>query len=93
MAEADDQHDEPVVVNLVDDPIVTDPHPIHPLLTLERDTPRRTRFVREKIDRSPDPLLLAPREPSERLHRSPGDLDFVLAHASPKSALTSSQGT
>lgn len=34
VAAADDQHHEPVVVNLVDDPIVTDPHPIHAVLPL-----------------------------------------------------------
>lgn len=93
MAEADDQHDEPVVVNLVDNPIVTDAHPIHAVLPLEGDTPRRPRFVCEEIDRGPNPLLLAPWELSKRLDGSPGDLDFVVAHASPKSALTSSQGT
>ena len=93
MAEANDQHDEPVVVNLVDDPIVTDAHSIHAVLPLEGDTPRRSRFVCEEIDRSPNPLLLAPWELSKRLDGSPGDLDFVAAHASPKSALTSSQGT
>lgn len=51
------------------------------ILPREGDAPRRTRFVCEKVDRSPNPLLLAPWEPSERLHRSPGDLDFVSAHA------------
>ena len=93
MAEADDQHDEPVVVNLVDDPVITDAHPIHTVLSFEGDTTRRSRFVCEEIDRSPNPLLLAPWELSKGLDGSPGDRDFVVAHAIPKSALTSSQGT
>jgi len=39
MADPDGQHDEAVVVNLVDDPIVTDPNPIRAVLPLEGDTP------------------------------------------------------
>jgi hypothetical protein len=93
MADADDQYDEPVVMNLVDDPVVTDAHPIHTVLSFEGDTPRRSRFVCEEIDRSSNPLLLAPWELGKRLDGSPGNRDFVVAHASPKSALTSSQGT
>ncbi len=93
MANADDQHDKPVVLNLVDDPIVTYAHPIHAVLPLEGDAHRRSRFVCEELNRSPDPLLLAPGELSKRLDGSSGDLDLVAAHTSPKSAFTSSQGT
>lgn len=61
MTETNDQHDEPVVMNLVDDPVLTDSHPIRALLAFERDTPRGARFVCEKIDRRPDSLLLTTR--------------------------------
>lgn len=47
MTDPNDEHDEVAIVHLVDDPVVTDPHPIRTLLALQRNTPRWTRLVRE----------------------------------------------
>jgi len=59
MTHADHEHDETIVVHLVDDPVVTDPNPVGAVLALEGHTPRWTRLVRQQVNRCSDPLLLA----------------------------------
>jgi hypothetical protein len=45
MAHADHEHEEPAVVHLIDDPVVTDPNSVGAVLALEGHTPRWTRLV------------------------------------------------
>lgn len=93
MTDPDDEDDETIVMHLVDDAVVANPNPIRPLLALEGNAPRWARLVCENLDGSPDSLLLTPRKSGEGLHRATSDLDLAPAHASPRSALTSSHGT
>lgn len=45
MTHAHHEHDEAIVVHLVDDPVVTDPNSVGAILALEGHAPRWTRLV------------------------------------------------
>lgn len=93
---ADLQHldDEAVVVHVVDDPVVTSANPIGRHFTDELGATRWTWIVGKELDDRPDTLLVPSRKAGEDFGSSAGDLDLVTpCHASPRSALTSSQGT
>jgi len=93
VADADDLHDQPVVDDVVDDAVVARTNPIRAILTRQLDAARWSWVIRKQIDRGAHPLLVGSRQPLKSPHRPAGDLDTVaLAHANPRSALTSSQG-
>ncbi len=58
MAYPDDEYDEAIIVDLVDDAVVADPHSICTIVALEGNARWRTRLVRQEVDRSPNSLLL-----------------------------------
>ena len=60
VTDPDDVDQEHVVEDLVDDPVVADPDPVHRVLARYRDAVGRPRVVSEKIECRADPLLLAP---------------------------------
>ena len=57
MANADHLYEQSVVVDLVDDPVVTDAYSVHVRFTHQSDASRRPWFAGEKVDNRPDPLL------------------------------------
>ena len=93
MTHAYNVNDEAGVNDFEEDSEVADSHPVHRVFSGEFGAARRSRFVREQVDRCSDPLLILAREFGERLYRSPGDLDRVAAHWRPSIAFTSSHGT
>lgn len=58
VAKADHLYEQPVVVDFVDEPVVTGTHSVHVRFTYQSDASRRPRFAGEQIDNRPDPLLL-----------------------------------
>jgi len=58
VADAYDVDDEVVVDDLIDDPEVTDSHPVGRTLTAENNAPRRPRLVGQQVDRRSDSLLI-----------------------------------
>jgi hypothetical protein len=92
VADTDDLDDEPVVEHLIDDPVITHPHPVSALLTGKRDASRWPRILGQKIDRSPHPLLLLAGQRGNRLGRTSGDINPIRRHVRPRSALTSAHG-
>ena len=93
VADADNLNHNAGIEDLVQDPVVADPNPIHGFLARERYTARGPWFVGQKVDRCAHPLLFPARQLRDRLDSSPRDLDAIVAHASPSADLTSSQGT
>ena len=61
VADADHLYEQPVVVDFVDNPVVTDTHPVHIRFAQHGNAPWRPRFTGEQIDDRPDPLLLVAR--------------------------------
>ena len=93
MADTDHLYYQAGVDDLIQDPVVTDAHPVHGLLTCESDAARGPRLVGQQIYCCSNPVLLLARQPRDGLDCPAGDLDGVPAHSSPSAALTSSQGT
>ena len=93
VADADHLYEQPVVLDFVDDPVVTDTYPVHIRFAHQSNASRRPRFAGEQIDDRPDPLLLIARQKSERLEGSTSDLDPVAVHTNPRSLFACSQGT
>ena len=93
VADADHLYEQPVVVNFIDNPVVTDTHPVRIRFAHYSNASRWPRFTGEQIDDRPDSLLLIPRYKSERLEGSTSDLDPVAVHTNPRSAFACSQGT
>lgn len=93
MSDPDDVDYEPIVEDLVDDPIYPDAHSVSVVLTGQFGGSGRSGVVREEIDGGTNPLLFLTGQPGEGLDRPPGDLDAVATQWRPRSALTSSQGT
>jgi len=86
--------DKAIVVDLVDDPMVTGADSVSELVPGELLAAGRPGIVCEKVDGSTYALLVSSREGGQRLDSSAGDLDVVVpCHTNPRSALTSSQGT
>jgi hypothetical protein len=50
-------YEQPVVVDFVDEPVVTDAYTVHVRFTHQSDASRRPRFAGEQVDNRPDPLL------------------------------------
>ncbi len=80
VADPDDLDHEPVIDDVVHDPVVTYPHPVRRRFTSKLHAARRTWFVRQQVDRCPNPELIRAFKPGDRLDRPAGDLDRVLAH-------------
>ena len=80
MADPDDLDHEPVIDDLIHDPVVADPNPVRRGLAGELDAAGRTWLASKQVDRCPNPELVGAFEPGDRLDRSAGDLDPVLAH-------------
>ena len=93
VADPDHLYEQPVVVDFVDEPVVTDTYPVDVHLAHQSNASRRPRFAGEQVDDRPDPLLLISRQKSERLKGSTRDLDPVAAHTNPRSVFACSQGT
>lgn len=93
VADSDHLYEQPVVVDFIDNPVVTDTHPVHVRFAHQGNASRRPRFTGEQIDDRPDPLLLVTGYKSERLEGSTSDLDPVAVHTNPRSAFACSQGT
>ena len=91
MSDADDVHDEHVVVDLIHDAVVADAHPVDGVLPSQGNTVGRPRVVGEKIQGCSNSLLLSPLEGFQRTSRAPRKPDLV-GHARPRSALTCSHG-
>lgn len=90
-----DPHDvdrQPIVEDLVDDPVRRDTHPVGVVLIGQPSTAGRSGMVPEEIDIGADSLLFLRGQPREGLDRSAGDLHPVASHCRLRSALTSSQG-
>ena len=60
--DAKDQHDQLVIVNLVDDPVLAHPNPIEIVLSLELDRSSGPRTDGKLVDPHRDPPLNGPRE-------------------------------
>ena len=58
VSDSDDLDDEAAVEDLVDDPVVPDPHPIGVGLTSHRHAPRWAWLLGQEIDRRSNPLLV-----------------------------------
>ncbi len=90
---SDDLDQQDLVADLVHDAVVTDADAIHGVFPPHRDAGRRSRILREQLDRRADSLLISPLQRDERLRSTLSDPDFVPgAHVRPRSALTCSQG-
>ena len=48
------------VQDLIQDPVISNPHPIHRVLSLYRHARRRPRAIGQQVESSTDPLLLTP---------------------------------
>src|SRR4051812_46031777 len=92
MAHAHHLHEEPVVVHVIDDPVVAGTDAISMFFTGELATAGWPRVVTEQHDHRSDALLVLARQRAQRLERTAIDLNAI-AHTSPRSALTSSHGT
>jgi hypothetical protein len=93
VTDADDVNHQTSVDDFVEDPVVTDPHPIHRVLPSQFGAAWRPRFACQEVDRGTDPLLFGAWESCDRFHRPSGYLDGVATHSSPSIAFTSSHGT
>jgi hypothetical protein len=93
VANPDHLYEQSVVVDFVDDPVVTDAYSVHIRFTHQSYASRRPRFSGEKVDNRPGPLLFMAWQKSERLEGSTSDLDLVAVHTNPRSAFACSQGT
>ncbi len=61
VADADHLYEQPVVVDFINNPVVTDTHPVHIRFAHQSNASRRPRFTGEQIDDRPNPLLLVTR--------------------------------
>jgi hypothetical protein len=68
---------QPVGEHVIDDAVVTDPHPVGPCFTGEGDTAWWPGVIGEQVDRGSHPLLLLARKRGEGFDCTPGDLDPV----------------
>ncbi len=93
MAETDNVHEETIVEDLVEDPVVPDADSVDRVLAGEFGATRRSGVLGQQVDRRSYPLLVLTRQLGQRLHRSTGDLNRVAAHSSPSIAFTSFHGT
>jgi hypothetical protein len=93
VTDADDVNHQTSVDDFVEDPVVTDPHSIHRVLTSQFGAAWRPRFACQEVDRGTDQLLFGAWESCDRFHRPSGYLDGVATHSSPSIAFTSSHGT
>lgn len=84
---------QPIVEDLVDDPIVTNLYAIRPAFTGELGRSWRSGRRGEQVDGGTDPLLFLARKGRKESDRPTSQLDAECAHVRPRSALTSSQGT
>ena len=97
VAHTDDLNEQDRVMHLVPDAVVTDSHAIGAGFTGHRDAAGRAGCLAEQVDGCTHALLLPARQRLDGLDRPSGQLHPVAAvrraHASPRSALTCSQGT
>lgn len=85
---------QPIIVHLIDDSVAPHPNPVDVLLALQRYASRGAGFLGKQVDSGADALLFLAGKLGEHLGGPPSDLDLVgRSQASPRSALTSSQGT
>lgn len=89
--ERDDNDEEHVVLNGVDDAIVTDPN-AESWSAFQGSGGRWTRVLRQKCDRALDPATDRRVELAQRSYGRWSQLDPVFAHSQPRSAFTWSQG-
>jgi len=91
VAERDDDDQEHVVVDGVDDAIVTDPN-AESGSALQGAGGRWTRVVRQEGDRTLHAVTYRWVEPAQRSDSPGAQLDAISAHSQPRSALACSQG-
>jgi hypothetical protein len=97
VAHADDLYEQDCVVHLVHDAVRTHPDPVRTGFARQRYAARGAWRLAEQIDGRSHPLPFFARQRVDGLDRPSGDLHQVtvgrFSHASPRSALTCSQGT
>ena len=91
MPERDDHDEKHIVLNGVDDAIVTRPN-AESWSTLQGAGGRGTRVLRKQGDRALDPATNRRIELAQRSYGRWSQLDPVLAHSQPRSAFACSQG-
>lgn len=91
MAEGDDDDEQNVILDAVDDPVVTDAHSQRGP-ALQRASGGGTWVLREERNCALDAATNRRIELPERTYRGGSQLDSVLAHSQPRSAFTCSQG-
>ena len=92
MSHAHDMHEEAIIEDLVDDPVIAHADPIGMRFTRQDHTAGWTWVLRQQVDRHLDTPLLPTRQGGERLGGPACNLDAVPLHPRPSSAFTSSQG-
>lgn len=94
MSDADNLDEQDAVVDLMHNPVVANWDSVGFLFATQRDAARWSWSLGEQVNGGADPLLLRARQSGDRLDCTAGDLNLIrVAHARPRSALTSSQGT
>jgi len=82
-----------IIEDLVDDAVVANPDAVDAPFALGLRRARWSGLLGQEVDGGPDPLLLTSGKACERADGPAGNLDPIAAHARPRSAFTSSQGT
>ncbi len=92
VADTDHQNQEHLVFDLVDDAVLTDPHSIAVLLTLELLHPHGPRSLCETVNGNPDPTAHRSLKLAEIPLSRGAQLDLIHTQPRPRSALAFSHG-